>query len=123
MILSLLPLKVIERKSKRVIVTSFASNVARMETVFYCAEKTGRQISLVGRSMHRIYKAAVQCGYLSNLKKPIDSRDAKKIDRKKIFPDAAHRGRKLNAAQGGRPGGRMAFVMGPAMIPHAGDTG
>ena len=31
---------------------------------FYCAEKTGRQISLVGRSMHRIYKAAKQCGYL-----------------------------------------------------------
>ena len=78
-------LKVIESKSKRVIVTSFASNVARMESVFYCAEKTGRQISLVGRSMHRIYKAAVQCGYLSNSIKPIDPRDAKKINRKKIL--------------------------------------
>jgi len=78
-------LKVIESKSKRVIVTSFASNVARMESVFYCAEKTGRQISLVGRSMHRIYKAAIQCGYLSNSIKPIDPRDAKKINRKKIL--------------------------------------
>ena len=29
---------------KRIIVTSFASNVARMETIFFCAEKTGRQI-------------------------------------------------------------------------------
>ena len=29
-------LKVIERLKKRVIVTSFASNVARMESVFYC---------------------------------------------------------------------------------------
>ena len=29
-----------------------------METIFYCAKKTGRQISLVGRSMHRIFKAA-----------------------------------------------------------------
>ena len=37
-----------------------------METAFYCAEQTGRQISLVGRSMHRIYKAARQCGYLKN---------------------------------------------------------
>ena len=46
------------RLKKRIIVTSFASNVARMETIFYCAKKTGRQISLVGRSMHRIYKAA-----------------------------------------------------------------
>ena len=51
-------LKIIERLKKRIIVTSFASNVARMESVFYCAEKTGRQISLVGRSMHRIFKAA-----------------------------------------------------------------
>lgn len=49
---------------KRIVMASFASNVARMETAFYCAEKTGRQISLVGRSMHRIFKAARQCGYL-----------------------------------------------------------
>ena len=49
-------LKIIENQRKRIIVTSFASNVARMESIFYCAEKTERQISLVGRSMHRIYK-------------------------------------------------------------------
>jgi len=77
-------LKVMENRPKRIIVTSFASNVARMETIFYCAEKVGRQISLVGRSMHRIYKAARQCGYLKNVIEPIDSRDVKNIDRKKI---------------------------------------
>jgi len=77
-------LKIMENRSKRIIVTSFASNVARMETVFYCAEKVGRQISLVGRSMHRIYNAARQCGYLRNSIEPIDPRDAKNIDRKKI---------------------------------------
>ena len=69
---------------KRIIVTSFASNVARMETIFYCAKKTGRQISLVGRSMHRIYKAAKQCGYLKDVIEPIDPREAKKISREKI---------------------------------------
>ena len=47
-----------------------------MESIFYCAEKTGRQISLVGRSMHRIYKAAKQCGYLNNLIDPIDPRES-----------------------------------------------
>jgi len=78
-------LKIIENKKKRVIVTSFASNVARMESIFYCAEKTGRQISLVGRSMQRIYKAARQCNYLNNFIEPLDPRDAKKIDRKKIL--------------------------------------
>ncbi len=78
-------LKIIERLKKRVIVTSFASNVARMESVFFCAEKTGRQISLVGRSMHRIFKAARECGYLQNVIEPIDPRDVKNINREKII--------------------------------------
>jgi len=77
-------LNIMQRLKKRIIVTSFASNVARMETIFYCAEKTGRQISLVGRSMHRIYKAAKQCGYLKDVNEPVDSREAKKISREKI---------------------------------------
>ncbi len=77
-------LKVFQRLKKRIIVTSFASNVARMESVFYCAEQTGRYISLVGRSMHRIFKAARQCGYLKNVIDPIDPRDAKNISREKI---------------------------------------
>ena len=77
-------LNIMLRLKKRIIVTSFASNVARMETVFDCAKKTGRQISLVGRSMHRIYKAAKQCGYLKDIIEPLDPRDAKKIAREKI---------------------------------------
>ena len=77
-------LNIMSRLKKRIIITSFASNVARMESAFYCAEKTGRQISLVGRSMHRIYKAARQCGYLKNTIDPIDPREAKNISREKI---------------------------------------
>ena len=78
-------LNIIEKKSKKVIVTSFASNVARMESLFYCAKKTGRDICLVGRSMHRIYKAARKCGYLQNLIEPIESGEAKKLSRNKIL--------------------------------------
>ena len=77
-------LNIMTSLKKRIIITSFASNVARMETAFYCAEKTGRQISLVGRSMHRIFKAARQCGYLKNVIEPIDPREAKNISREKI---------------------------------------
>ena len=77
--------KIISNLKKKIIVTSFASNVARMETIFYCAKKTNRQISLVGRSMHRIYKAAKQCGYLQNIIEPVDPRDAKNISREKII--------------------------------------
>ena len=78
-------LNIMSRFKKRIIVTSFASNVARMETVFYCAEKLGRQISLVGRSMNRIYKAAKQCGYLKDVIEPIDSRETKNFSREKII--------------------------------------
>jgi len=78
-------LNIMGRLKKRIIVTSFASNVARMESIFYCAEKISRQISLIGRSMHRIYKAAKKCGYLNDVIEPIDSRDAKNISRDKIL--------------------------------------
>ena len=110
-------LKIMERKNKRIIVTSFASNVARMESIFYCAKKVGRQISLVGRSMHRIYKAAKQCGYLKNLLEPIDPRDAKKISRNKIVY--------LCTGSQGEPNGAMMRISNyihPDVIIESGDS-
>jgi len=77
-------LNVMFTSKKKILVTSFASNVARMETVFFCAEKIGRHISLVGRSMQRIYKAARQCGYLQNVIEPLDPRDTKNLPRDKV---------------------------------------
>ena len=109
--------KIMENKNKRIIVTSFASNVARMESIFYCAEKTGRQISLVGRSMHRIYKAAKQCGYLNNFIDPVDSREAKKISRNKIIY--------LCTGSQGEPNGAMMRISNyihPDVIIEKGDT-
>ena len=47
--------------------------------------KLVRHVSLVGRSMNRIFKAARQCGYLKNIEDPIDPRDAKKFLEKKWF--------------------------------------
>ena len=110
-------LKIIEKQKKRVIVTSFASNVARMETIFYCAEKTGRNISLVGRSMHRIYKAAKQCGYLSDVIEPIDPRDTKNISSEKIIY--------LCTGSQGEPMGamnRISNYIHPDVFVEAGDT-
>ncbi len=78
-------LRIMELKTNRLLVTSFASNVARMESIFYCAKKTGRNICLVGRSMQRIYKAAKKCGYLKGLINPVDPREAKKIEKNKIL--------------------------------------
>lgn len=75
---------VLEKMKNRIVITSFASNVARMETVFKVAEKIGRQVCLVGRSMNRIYQLARQCNYLQDIKVPIDVRDSKKIPKNKI---------------------------------------
>ena len=78
-------LRIMEIKTNRILVTAFASNVARMESIFYCAKKTGRNICLVGRSMQRIYKAARKCGYLQGLIEPLEPRDAKKVAKNKII--------------------------------------
>ena len=110
-------LKIMEHKKKRIIVTSFASNVARLESIFYCAKKVGRQISLVGRSMHRIYKAAKQCGYLNDIIKPIDPREAKKISREKIVY--------LCTGSQGEPNGAMMRISNyihPDVLIESGDS-
>tara|TARA_B100000446_G_scaffold107109_1_gene100181 strand:- start:347 stop:2005 length:1659 start_codon:yes stop_codon:yes gene_type:complete len=110
-------LNLMSRLKKRIIVTSFASNVARMESVFYCAEKSGRQISLVGRSMHKIYKAAKECGYLKNIMKPIDSRDAKKISREKIvYLCTGSQGEPMGAMM------RIASYVHPDVLIEKGDS-
>ena len=110
-------LNIMQRLKKRIIVTSFASNVARMETIFYCAEKTGRQISLVGRSMHRIFKAARQCGYLKDVIEPIDSREAKKISREKIvYLCTGSQGEPMGAMM------RISSYVHPDVLIEKGDT-
>jgi len=110
-------LKIMQNKNKRIIVTSFASNVARMETIFYCAKKIERQISLVGRSMHRIYKAARQCGYLKNVIDPIDPREAKKISKEKIvYLCTGSQGEPMGAMM------RIAHYVHPDVFIEEGDT-
>lgn len=50
----------------RVAVTAFASNVARVDTIGKAAAQHGRQIALVGRSMHKVVAAARDAGYLKD---------------------------------------------------------
>ncbi len=51
----------------RVAVASFASNVARLETICRAAQAHGRRVALVGRSMRNIVAAAQETGYLMDL--------------------------------------------------------
>jgi ribonuclease J len=50
----------------RVAVTGFASNVARLDSIAKAARAHGREVALVGRSMHRIVTAARDTGYLAD---------------------------------------------------------
>ena len=51
----------------RVVITCFASNLARIESAIHAAQHAGRSVALIGRSLHRYVEAARQCGYLADL--------------------------------------------------------
>jgi ribonuclease J len=51
----------------RVIVTTFASNVARLRAVALAAAAVGRKVVLVGRAMDRVVAVARECGYLDDV--------------------------------------------------------
>jgi ribonuclease J len=50
----------------RVLVTTFASNAARLNTLGAVARATGRTLCVAGRSLDRIIATAKSCGYLSD---------------------------------------------------------
>lgn len=50
-------------KHKRVTVTCFSSNLARIETVFYIARKLKRRVAIVGRSMYKMLDAVAETSY------------------------------------------------------------
>lgn len=56
----------------RVLVTTFASNAARLETLAAVAKTAGRQLCVAGRSLDRIVKVAKATGYLRNFPDTID---------------------------------------------------
>ncbi|MBN8182776.1 ribonuclease J [Roseibium aggregatum] len=60
--------KVMAKASKRIAVTTFASNVARIRAIAEAAAANDRDMVIVGRSMHRVIEVAGELGYLDGLK-------------------------------------------------------
>ena len=56
--------RLIRKAPKRVAVTTFASNVARMRSVANATRAAGRELVVVGRAMYRVIEAAQATGYL-----------------------------------------------------------
>jgi ribonuclease J len=79
-------LKVVKaRKKGRVVVTTFASNAARLATLGWVAKETGRHLVLAGRSMDRITQVAKATGYLKEMPPTLSWNDAANMDPSKLL--------------------------------------
>lgn len=70
---------------KRVLVTTFASNVARLQTLGEVAQATNRKLCVAGRSLDRIIRVAKSCGYLKDLPQVIDMDSAMNLPRGEVL--------------------------------------
>ena len=68
-----------EYEGRGVAVASFASNVARLESVMVAAKENNRSVCLVGRSMERMTRAAKSVGLLKGLPETLDQDEASNI--------------------------------------------
>ena len=77
--------EVIGRAKGRVLVTTFASNAARLHTLGAVARETGRQLCVTGRSLDRILRVARATGYLLDFPETIDPDTAMKLPRDRVL--------------------------------------
>lgn len=77
--------KVIAGRKGRVLVTTFASNAARLHTLGEVAKDTGRQICVVGRSLDRILEVSKSVGYLTDFPRTVSQEEAMHVPRDKLL--------------------------------------
>ena len=76
--------KVAEAKG-RVLVTTFASNAARLQTIGRVGRETGRKVCIAGRSLERILRVAQATGYLKDFPPPISFDEAMRLPRYEVL--------------------------------------
>jgi len=69
----------------RVLVTTFASNAARLQTIGRVALETGRKVCIAGRSLDRILRVAQATGYLTDFPAPVDFAEAMRLPRSEVL--------------------------------------
>ncbi|MBS0482962.1 MAG: ribonuclease J [Proteobacteria bacterium] len=72
-------------QGKRVLVTTFASNVARLQTLGEVARASGRKLCIAGRSLDRIIRAGKDCGYLRDFPEIVDFDTAMGLPRGQVL--------------------------------------
>jgi ribonuclease J len=75
----------ISKARGRVLVTTFASNASRVQTLGEVAKQTGRALCVAGRSLDRIIKVAQQCGYLRDFPETVSADAAMRMPRDKVL--------------------------------------
>jgi len=78
-------IELIGQQKHRVAVACFATNVARVDSVLAAAKATGRRVCLVGRSMKRIFEAALDTGYLKHLPAMVEEEDLGYLPRDEVL--------------------------------------
>lgn len=68
-----------------VVVSTFASNLARLDTIIHAAQLAGRKVALTGRSLHRIKLAAEESGYFKDIAPLISERDVSRFRREELL--------------------------------------
>jgi ribonuclease J len=69
----------------RVLVTTFASNAARLQTIGRVAREAGRKVCIAGRSLERILRVAQTTGYLEDFPAPISFEEAMRLPRQDVL--------------------------------------
>lgn len=72
-------------KHGMVVITTFASNIARLYAIARIAEKVGRRIILAGRSLWRMYRAALDSGYLNDVEEFLSEKEINKYKKEQIL--------------------------------------
>ena len=77
--------ELIKAQTNRVCVTTFASNVARLDTIIKAAHAAGRVVALAGRSMWRMIETAHEAGYLEEETEFINDKEAMLLPRQDVL--------------------------------------
>ena len=75
----------VEAALGRVLITTFASNAARLQTIGRVADETGRRVCVAGRSLDRILRVAKANGYLLDFPEPIRFDEAMRLPREEVL--------------------------------------
>jgi ribonuclease J len=78
-------MEVIKAAKNRVVVTTFASNAARLKTIAAVAKASGRQLCVAGRSLNRVIGVAQKQGYLKDFPDTVDFHTAMRLPRNQVL--------------------------------------